>query len=87
MAKQKQKVAAGVRKRKPVKQTFSIDETVLSTLEDTWLELLNLAPKDKRRAVHRSAIVEAALVEALADFLDRKEKSKLFYAVLGDKGK
>ena len=60
-------------KNKPVSEprsraTFNLPKRVQNELERVWMEARNMAPDDLRGKVNKSAIVEAALVELIADF-------------------
>jgi hypothetical protein len=59
-----------------VKATYYISEEAVEKLEDGWIQLRKLLPKEKRTSVSKSSIVEIALEMALAD-LEKKKKSSL----------
>lgn len=64
------------------KATFNLSKTVLSELEDCWIEIRKLRGDKK---ISKTDIVEQALEEAIKEFKLKKEMSK-FYSKL-DKNK
>lgn len=60
-----------------IKATYYISEQAVEKLEDGWIQLRRLLPKEKRTSVSKSSIVEIALEIALADLEKKKESSLL----------
>lgn len=52
------------------KATYYLREDTLSELEEVWFRLRQRADEGEKRRVSKSAVVEAALVEAIDDFND-----------------
>ena len=69
------------------KATFYLDTEVLETLEEGWLQLRRLAAPGRRKAISKSAIVEAALRLALAELAEKERDSELVEALLGNNGR
>lgn len=52
------------------KATYYLREETLSELEEVWFRLRQRADEGEKRRVSKSAIVEAALLDAIDDFND-----------------
>lgn len=63
---------------KKVKATYYISSEIVESLEDGWLQLRRLSPREKRGQISKSLIVELALQIALEELENKKDKSSLF---------
>jgi len=65
------------------KATYYLSEEVLSELEEGWFRLRQMAGQGEKGSVSKSAIVEAALRDALEDLKAEGEGSTLAESILG----
>jgi hypothetical protein len=59
-----------------IKATFYISSDISDRLEEGWIQLRGLTPKDQRGDISKSLIVEKALQEVLTD-LEKRGKDSL----------
>ena len=60
-----------------VKATYYISVEAVEALEEGWIQLRRLTPKDKRSQTSKSLIVELAVQMALEELESKGDKSKL----------
>ena len=63
--------------------TFYLSEEVLSALEEGWFQLRQMAGPDQKGSVSKSAIVEAALRDALKELESEGEGGRVAQELLG----
>ena len=66
------------------KATYYLSEDVLSELEEGWFRLRQMAGQEEKGSVSKSAIVEAALRDALDELESEGEESRLAEVFLSD---
>lgn len=60
-----------------IKATYYISTEIAEALEDGWIQLRRISPKDSRGQVSKSLIVELALQEALDELKSKGKDSRL----------
>lgn len=60
-----------------IKATYYISTEIAEALEDGWIQLRRISPKDSRGQVSKSLIVELALQEALDELKSKGRDSRL----------
>ena len=61
-----------------VKATYYISSEIVESLEEGWIQLRRLTPKDQRAQISKSLIVELALQVALEELESKGSESNLF---------
>lgn len=60
-----------------IKATFYLAEEAVDSLEEAWIQLRKMAPKDKRGQVSKSMIIELALQMAIEELESKGERSQI----------
>jgi hypothetical protein len=68
-----------------VKATYYISSEIVEALEEGWIQLRRLTPKDQRSQISKSLIVELALQTALEELDNKGSKSLLAKKAKKDK--
>ena len=64
------------------KATFNLPIKLLEVLEDKWMEIRKMAGS---KQISKTLIVETALITAFTEFDAKKEKSKFYSCIAGNK--